>query len=458
MSAAKPLTIKELDLLLAGLGPFEARPRFAVAVSGGCDSMALCLLVHRWAARRKGEVVALTVDHGLRAGSSAEARQVGDWLGKWGISHRVLRWRGAKPNSNIQAAARDARYRLLSDWCRRRGVLHLVLGHHMEDQAETLILRLGRGSGLDGLASMAALGEKPFLRLLRPLLSVPRARLAATLGRLGQEWIEDPSNQDIAHARVRVRQSMPALARQGVSPARLAAAAGHLGRARAALDEAIAHFLARATEFHPAGFCRFDLGMLAAAPAEISLRALARTLVTVGGGAYPPRLERLERLHRALVEAGAAAESGEVPGGGRTLAGCRIVAGRGDALICREPAAADEVLRPTPGAEIRWDNRFSMIFSKGRKGPVRGLTLARLGGDGWAEIVGCAPDLRKCPIPGPARASLPAFRDTNGILAVPHLRYGRGGAEPVNLGLRALRFEPRLPVAGASFSVVSEAS
>ncbi|MHA1568550.1 MAG: hypothetical protein ACTSXZ_03695, partial [Alphaproteobacteria bacterium] len=225
-----------------------------------------------------------------------------------------------------------------------------------------------------------------------------------------------------------------------------------------ALDEATAHFLARAAEFHPAGFCRLDLALLAAAPAEISLRALARALVTVGGAAYPPRLERLERLHRALAGAGAAVKSGETPGGGRTLAGCRILAGRTGALICREPAAADQVLRPTAGAGVHWDNRFSMIFSKGRDGPVPGLTLARLGGDGWAEIAGRQPDLRKSPIPGPARASLPAFRDSDGILAVPHLRYGRRGAESVNLGLRALRFEPPMPLAGASFAVVSEAS
>lgn len=458
MSGTKPLTIKELDSLLAGLGPFETRPRIAVAVSGGSDSMALCLLAHRWSSRHKGEVVALTVDHGLRAGSGAEARQVGEWLGEWGITHHVLRWRGAKPESNIQATARDARYRLLGEWCRRHGVLHLMLGHHMEDQAETLMLRLGRGSGLDGLASMATLGETPHLRLLRPLLSVPRARLAATLRRLGQNWVEDPSNQDTHHARVRVRQSMPALEREGMSPERLAAATRHLGRARAALDEATAHFLARATTFHPAGFCRLDLGMLAAAPVEISLRALARTLVTVGGGTYPPRLERLERLYRALADAGATAESGSALDGGRTLAGCRIVPGRAGALVCREPSAANEVLDAVPGAEIHWDNRFSVKFSKGRNAPVAGLTLSRLGGDGWAEIAGRQPDLRNCPIPGPARASLPAFRDARGLLAVPHLRYGRRLAVPASLGIRVLRFEPPIPLAGASFSVVSEAS
>jgi hypothetical protein len=136
----------------------------------------------------------------------------------------------------------------------------------------------------------------------------------------------------------------------------------------------------------------------------------------------------------------------------------RIGMSRAGVLICREPEAAGEVLQPTPGAEVRWDNRFCMLFSKGKYAPARGLTLARLGGDGWAEIAGRQPELRKCPIPGPARASLPAFRDTNGILAVPHLRYGRHGSKPVNLGLRHLRFEPPMPLAGASFSVVSEAS
>ncbi|MAG22807.1 MAG: tRNA lysidine(34) synthetase TilS, partial [Rhodospirillaceae bacterium] len=194
---------REFSALMKGLGPFEPEPCVAVAVSGGCDSMALALLAHDWAQGRGGQTVALSVDHRLRWESGAEARQAGRWLKARGLTHHILSWTGDKPRHGVQAAAREARYRLLFDWCRRHGVLHLLLAHHQEDQAETFLLRLGRGSGVDGLAGMAPLSEVPTMRLLRPLLDVPKARLVATLQSRGQEWVEDPSNRDLAYARVR---------------------------------------------------------------------------------------------------------------------------------------------------------------------------------------------------------------------------------------------------------------
>src|SRR5262245_21437394 len=169
-----PLTEAEFAALMRPLGPFEAQPRLAVAVSGGSDSLALTLLLHDWARRQRGVLTALTVDHGLRPEAAAEARQVARWLRARGIRHRVLTWRpaGEARRGGLQAAARAARYRLLGAWCRANGVLHLALAHHREDQAETLLLRLARGSGLDGLAAMAAVSEREGVRLIRPLLAV----------------------------------------------------------------------------------------------------------------------------------------------------------------------------------------------------------------------------------------------------------------------------------------------
>ncbi len=139
---------------MATLGPFEATPALAVAVSGGPDSLALAMLAKAWSDARGGSLVALTVDHGLRPESTGEARQVGRWLKKRGIPQRILRWDGPKPGSALQAEARSARYALLTGWCRARGILHLLLGHQREDQAETVLMRLERGSGPDGLAAM----------------------------------------------------------------------------------------------------------------------------------------------------------------------------------------------------------------------------------------------------------------------------------------------------------------
>ena len=158
-SADSPIGAAEFAALLDPLGPFEPAPLLAVGVSGGADSLALVLLADRWARARRGSVLALTVDHALRDGSAAEAAQVGHWLAARGIAHEVLRWDGPKPATAIQETARAARYRLLGQRCAGTGILHLLLAHHRDDQAETVLLRRAQGSGRDGLAGMAAIRE-----------------------------------------------------------------------------------------------------------------------------------------------------------------------------------------------------------------------------------------------------------------------------------------------------------
>ncbi|MGE0725158.1 MAG: tRNA lysidine(34) synthetase TilS, partial [Alphaproteobacteria bacterium] len=138
---------------MARLGPWERSPRLAVAVSGGPDSLALTLLADGWARARGGAVLALTVDHGLRPEAAAEAATVAAWLGARGIAHATLEWSGPRPMAAIQAAARAARLDLLAAACREAGILHLLLAHHRQDQAETASLRGARGSGTDGRAA-----------------------------------------------------------------------------------------------------------------------------------------------------------------------------------------------------------------------------------------------------------------------------------------------------------------
>lgn len=434
---------------IARLGPFEPSAHLAVAVSGGADSMALCLIAADWAARHGGRVTALTVDHGLRPEARSEARQVALWLARWKIPHRILAHRGPVPRANLQAAAREARYALLTAWCRNRGVLHLVLGHHREDQAETLLLRLGRGSGVDGLAAMTAIAETPWLRLLRPLLDVPRARLTATLAARQQDWIEDPSNRDPVHARVRIRGLLPTLAREGLSSARLAATAARLGRARAAIEDDTAALLADAVAIRPTGYCLLERHRLVAAPAEIGLRALARTLACVGGSRYPPRLVRLERLY-AMVAAG---DSAAGRPRGRTLAGCRILPRHERLLICREPAAVAPPVTLDPRTPLLWDNRFIVTpprrAARGEKSA--GLLVGKLGRDGWRTVIEARPDARDSAIPPAVRPALPALYDRKGLLAAPHLGYYR--SDIASARLPTMRFDPLRPLAGARFHV-----
>ncbi|HWG80117.1 MAG TPA: tRNA lysidine(34) synthetase TilS [Stellaceae bacterium] len=424
-----PLEAPEFAALIGAFAPFEPAPRLAIAVSGGADSLALTLLAQAWAAVQGGAVTALTVDHGLRPEAAAEASQVGTWLSARGIEHRILAWRGPLPSHGIQAAARKARFRLLEEWCADAGVLHLLLAHHQDDQAETLLLRLMRGSGSDGLAGMSADVERAQCRVLRPLLPVPRARLVATLHRLGQSWIEDPSNRDHRYARARLRQGLTPLAEAGLTSERLAAAAARLGRVRAALEAEVARLLARCAAIDPAGFARLDVAVLAAAPAEIGARALAALLLMVSGAAYPPRGERLERLYRRLAGGGLA--------GGSTLGGCRILPRRGGVLVCREPAGMAPPVTARPGAAVTWDGRFRLRMPAGAPA---GLSL------GAAETRAGARRL-----PFAACLGMPALRDDTGdVVTLPVLGSGQlGGAPP-----GSLLFRPRRPLTGAGFTVV----
>jgi len=410
---AKRLAAAEFARLMAACGPFGPHPLLAVAVSGGADSSALALLAADWARARKGRVVALTVDHGLRPESTAEARHVGRWLGARKIEHRVLSWNGAKPQTGLQAAARAARYRLLEEWCRARGILHLLLAHHRGDQAETVLLRLDAGSGPFGLAGMTPVAETAALRLVRPLLTVPRPRLETTLAAFGQDWIDDVSNRDPRFARVRVRAALAAASDPERVAALIAAAAAALGRFRAAEENAVARLLARAVEFAPEGYARLEGRVLTAAPAGHGWRALAAVLATIGGLDYAPRGDAVRKLFAALA--------GGRLGGGRTLAGCRLVPEGERCLVVRETRGV-ETLTPR-GARTLWDRRVEIRLPA--KGRTR-LVVGPLGAAGWADAVAAAPWLRETPIPYAARLSLAALRDRHGIAAIPALGYVRG--------------------------------
>jgi tRNA(Ile)-lysidine synthase len=436
-----PLDDEAFAARMADLGPFEHRPHVAVAVSGGSDSLCLALLAGRWAARRGGQVTGLSVDHGLRAQSRAEADRVGEWLRRQGMDHHILSWRGPKPVAGIQAAARDARYRLMGDWCRGAGVLHLLLGHTLDDQAETFLLRLAKGSGAEGLAAMAAIRETPDVRLLRPLLDVSKSALRATLDAEGQDWIEDPSNQNPAFARVRVRQSMRD---GGLDAAALARSAHRFGRLRQALESSVSQVLARGVDMHPAGFAVLRPSEFVAAADEIGLSALSRVVVAVGGNSYPPRLEKLERLYREL--------RGAVSGGngfrGRTLGGCRVMAGTGrfggELVVCRESRGLSEAVTVDGGARLVWDRRFEIQFKAFAPRP----RLQALGDEGWRDINGQCGELRGREIPHPARLTLPALFDEKGVLCVPHLGFRRGDSTP---DIATIRFYPPNSLLSAGF-------
>ena len=293
----------------------------AIALSGGGDSLALMHLLAEWAKEHGlAKPVVLIVDHALRRGSAGEARKAAAFARKAGLAAHILTRKGDVPKSGIEALARDARYALMGSWLKAHGIVHLYVGHTLDDQAETFLLRLGRGSGLDGLSAMRVAAPFPLkgledLTLVRPLLSIGRSDLRAYLKKNRQSWLEDPMNSEARFARSRVRALLPALEAAGLSPSRIAGAAQHLARARVALELATEAVLARAARAD-GNRVLLDRKALAAAPREMGLRALAALLMAVSGEPYRPRFEALERLFDQVTAANF--------GGGATLHGCKL--------------------------------------------------------------------------------------------------------------------------------------
>lgn len=434
----------EAARLFADCGPFEPRPQVAVAVSGGADSLALAWLLQRWLAGQGGRLHALIVDHRLRPGSAEEAADVSARLATLGIDSRILVWEGAaEVSAGVQAAARDARYSLLIEACRSAGVLHLALGHHRDDQVETLLQRANSGSGPDGLAAMPSVAELPDVRLIRPLLTVPKARLAATCLAAGLPFVEDPSNRDARFARSRLRAQAVEFALAGLAPEPLFSLATTAGRLRAELEQQVAALLAETVVLHPAGYARVAPA-LAAAPDALALRSLAQLLACIGGRTWPPRTLRSQRALLTLRER---------PQQAVTLGGCRLLPQRSGWLAVREPTAVVQPL--APGDRHLWDGRFLVAL---REDAPPGLSVGPLGEAGWQALVASEPSLKAAALPPAARVTLPTLFGSPASdprrssrpapLVVPQLDFADSDWDS---RLFSCRFRPRRSLTAAGF-------
>ncbi len=304
-----------------------------LAVSGGPDSICLMGLC----ARLRGQggwpaFTVATVDHGLRAGARDEALFVEAEARAAGLPVQVLAWNGPKPSRAIQERAREARYGLLTGSCRAIGASHLVTAHTLDDQAETLLFRLTRGTGTAGLAGMDARTRRDGIIHLRPLLAVPKARLLATCAQAGWAFRDDPSNRDPRFARSRMRRLLPALAAEGLTAERFAALANRVARADAALRRGADDLSGMCDMDRPPAGVRFDGRQLAAAPRELMIRVLGVAIERLTG--RHGRHGRLERLERLVGDVGTAVERGAPLK--RTLGGV-LVAVSDEGLITLAP-------------------------------------------------------------------------------------------------------------------------
>ncbi|WP_282603389.1 tRNA lysidine(34) synthetase TilS [Paracoccus sp. PARArs4] len=338
------------------------RPALGLAVSGGGDSVTLMRVAAEWAGGRK--LMVATVDHGLRPDSAAEAERTARMARALGLPHAILQWQRETELGNLMAQARDARLRLLSAWARRNGLPVVALGHTADDLAETLLMRLARGSGIDGLAAMAEWRDAFGMRWLRPMLGVGRAETRDWLRLQGADWIDDPTNENTDYERVRTRRAIATL---GLDVAGLARSARHIAEARSALSD-YASLLAQGATFDR-GSLTLPRHVLRDSAADIRRRLVIAACRWVTGADYPPRRATLLHALEALRSQSRV-----------TLDGCLISPTHGDRIrITREAAAA---LRAMPSTGAVWDRRWRIEgLPEGHH--VAALGLAGLEGRDW---------------------------------------------------------------------------
>jgi len=291
------LSSTDIDALFA---PFVRAEALLIAVSGGPDSTALLLMAAEWAKRRgKTRIEAATVNHGLRPESADEAKAVARLCARLAVGHRTLHWKGVKPTTRLQERAREARYRLLVDHAKAIGADAVVTAHHADDQAETVLFRLLRGSGVAGLRGMEVMTARDGVTIARPLMRLKKRDLIAFANARGAPFIDDPSNADPRFARTRLRALLTRLGEEGLD----ADALDRLARRARETEEALAHLTAE-VELRLGADGTVDARALFTAPIAIAQRILARRIAEAGGrDASRIGLEKIETLAGDLRDA-----------------------------------------------------------------------------------------------------------------------------------------------------------
>ncbi len=385
--------------LLEGLAQTEG---LALAVSGGGDSMAMLHLAVAAGLRP----LVVTVDHGLRPEAAAEAARVAEVSAGLGLHHHTLRWQGWDRKGNLQDAARTARRRLMADWARATGATSIALAHTEDDVAETFLMRLARGAGVDGLAAMSPVWAEGGVLWQRPLLQVGRAALRDWLRAQGRDWVEDPSNDNLRFDRVRVRQAAGPLAALGLSAPCLAGVARHLAEARQAL-EALARDWALRCLREEAGTVAIA-PTLFDAPLETQRRLVQHVILWIAPAAYAPRGSQIGGLLASLAA-----------GRPATLGGCRFLVGRQGLRACREARAAG----PRVGPGQVWDGRWRIT------GDFPGTEVGALGAEGLAQV----PDWRTHGLPRAALLAAPALWQGDCLIAAPFVGFGPSSCSATSL-------------------------
>lgn len=376
--------------------------RMGVAVSGGGDSIALMHLLAEIARFEGKALLVSTVDHGLRSEAAQEAEKVAAQARHLGLHHETLKWDGWDGTGNLQGQARKARYDLLLDWARRNDVSAVALGHTADDQAETVLMRLARASGVTGLSAMPWSRSYHGVDLLRPMLGISRQRLRVYLTGIGASWVEDPSNQDSRFDRIKAREALTSLKPLGVTPESLSRTAENLGQAHEALGVFARESARKIAIVDTGGICLSRSGF-AALPQEIQRRLLVGIIAWIAGRGYPPRQSAIDQAARAVQD-----------GKSVTLAGCQVFPQGDKSWFCRELNAVKSKTASPP--EV-WDSRW--ILSGGRTGFGQ---VRALGDAGLSQV----PDWRLSGKPRKALLVSPAVWEDDRLIAAPLAGFANG--------------------------------
>ncbi len=388
----------DADILSVVRSQFPAEPpsRLGVAVSGGGDSIALLHILTRCFEPGQVALFAATVDHGLRPEAASEAAFVADFCASLGLPHTTLRWRDSAATGNLQDQARRARYDLMAEWAKSQQIATLALGHTANDQAETVLMRLARASGVTGLAAMPVRRCLHGITLLRPMLDVSRADLRDYLVRADVAWVDDPSNDDETFDRIKARRALKALSDLGVTVQGLTQVARNMAQARDALDW-YSFLAAREVAQVSGGDLVLDLRKFRTLPEEIARRLMVQAIHWISGSEYPPRRAAMEGFLTSIRQ-----------GRSATLNGCRAVRFDGAVCVFREYNAVRSLCSAPD--EI-WDGRWRLHHPN----RADGSDVRALGRGGLAQC----PDWRTLGRPHAALISSPSVWSGDTLVSAP---------------------------------------
>ena len=418
---------KSFFKLMDLMGPFENKPHIAVGVSGGSDSMCLCLLCNKWIQKNGGRLTALILDHGLQKNQKKKYQQIQNYLNKKKITNYYFKWNSVNNSSGFQKKARDYRYKILEKWCFKKNIFHLFMGHHFDDQKETLFIRLNSNSNVYGLSCMSTITFKKEVRILRPLLEMNKEKIKNYLIKENFFWFEDKTNISNYYTRNRYRKILPDINKFGLTDKKFKKIFVQAKKNRKLFENQVLNWLVKNVEINPLGYACILIKNLSSLPQEKFIFIINRILITIAGKIYPPKTKTIINFYKKV-------KSKKI-NSFFNLGGCHVFFDKLNLkkiFICREIIRKKrKLLLYTKNEKIIWDNRYEIksnkvtfIYLKKRLG--NSIFIDQLKSDGWEKI--CLIDKNfkknKSNLPLKFIFTLPTLKNRNmNILSIPSLKY-----------------------------------